>query len=129
MNKQTIITVALSLRILLAIGAQAKASDYAVSDEKFGKLSISVIKLDITDKTLKLCYEIRNESEQNVWILVGFEKAGASAELFMEEDGQTLLLRKRFDVPFSGGGNMVHGRYILMRPGESKIESITRIIP
>ena len=123
MNKQIIITAALSICILLSIGTQTK------SDDKTNVPTISVTKLDITDKTLKLCYEIRNESEQNVWILVGFEKAGASAELFMEEDGQILLLRRRLDVPFSGGGNMVFGRYVLMRPGESQIESITRAIP
>ena len=97
--------------------------------KKSGGPKTSVIKLDLSDKTLKLHYEIRNESEHDIWILVGFEKAGASAELFMDEDGRTLLLRRRFDVPFSGGGNMVFGRYVLMRPGESQIESITRAVP
>ncbi|MHC4144936.1 MAG: hypothetical protein ACYSWW_17790 [Planctomycetota bacterium] len=68
-------------------------------------------------------------SERDIWLLIGFEEYGASAELFMDKDERTLLLRRRFDVPFFGGGNIVYGRYLVMHPGESQTESITCALP
>ena len=91
--------------------------------------TIAVTKLDINDKNLKLRYEIRNESEQDIWVLIGFEQSGSSAELFVDKDDRTLLIRRRFDVPFSGGGSMLHGRYVVMRTGETQAESVTLAVP
>ena len=65
MNRQTILIAAMSLYLLLAIALQAKS--YGNADVP----TISVTKLDITDKTLRLSYEIRNTTEHDIWILAG----------------------------------------------------------
>jgi hypothetical protein len=99
------------------------------SQDKAAVPTIAVTELDVSDEVLTLRYEIRNESEQDIWILLGFEEYGATAELFMHEDKRTLLIRRRWDVPFNGGGNRIHGRYLVMRPGESQSESINCAVP
>jgi len=76
-----------------------------------------------------LHYEIRNVANYDTWILVGFERSDSSAEAFMDEDGRTILIRRRFDVPFGGGGLPVYGRYVRMRPGQIRTESISLVIP
>lgn len=129
MTRYTSMIVALSLCILPTTQTQAQSEVDSAIDIKSGGLTITVTRLDVSDNNLKLRYEIRNESEQDIWILVGFEESGASAELFMDRDERTLLIRRRLDVPFSGGGDIVHGRYILMRTGETQTESVKLAIP
>jgi len=129
MYRFIIMIVALSLCILPTTRTQAHSEVDSGIDIKSGGRTITVTRLDVSDNNLKLRYEIRNESEQDIWILVGFEESGASAELFMDRDDRTLLIRRRLDVPFSGGGNIVHGRYVLMRTGETQTESVKLDIP
>jgi len=129
MYKSTILIVALSLCILLATRIQAQSKVDSGVKKKAGAPTIAVTGLDVSKKTLKLSYEIRNESEQDVWVLVGFGKSGASAEVFIDKDDRTILIRRRFDVPFSGGGGIAFGRYVLMRTGETQTELVSLTIP
>jgi len=123
MNKQTIITAALSFCILLSIGVQAK------SDDNSGVPTISITKLDIKNNSLELSYEIKNESVQDVWILAGFGRTGVSAEAFMSKDNRTLLIRRRLDVPFGGGDGIPYFRYVLLRAGKTLTESVKCSLP
>ena len=126
MNRQAIITAALPFCILLAIGAQAKSDNNATSP------TISVTKLDISDKTLKLCYEIRNTTKQDIWILVGFgfRQSDTTFEVLVDVDDRTLLMQTRLDFPmiYTSLHNL-HGRYVLLRPGQIRTESVTLAIP
>jgi hypothetical protein len=91
MNKHAIIIAALCLCILPATQAQAE------SDHKSSALRISITKLDVGDKTLKLSYELRNDSPEDVWILVGHHLLGEyvlNADVFMAEDNRTLARLK-----------------------------------
>ena len=68
---------------------------------------ISVTSLDINDEALNLVYEIRNDSEDHAWILVGWYRFsdstfGMAAGLRMAEDGHTLTISARFNRPSSG---------------------------
>jgi len=128
MYRYKIMVTAMFLCMLPVMGTQAQSEDKVVVDNNTGTPTIAVTNLDITDKNLKLSYDIRNESEQDVWILVGFEESGASVDLFLDKDDRTLLIRRRFDVPFSGG-DIVPGRYVLMRTGETQTESVTLAVP
>ncbi len=123
MNRQAILIAAVSICLPTVAQAQAK------SDDNAGVPTITITKLDVTDKTLKLSYKIRNASEQEVWILAGFGRTGVSAEAFMDKDDRTLLIRRRLDVPFWGGDGTVYGRYIRMRPGQIQTESVTTAVP
>jgi hypothetical protein len=123
MNKQAIPIVALSLCLLPTIQTHAKPEDDPAAP------TIAVTKLDINDKKLRLTYEIRNTSKEEIWVLAGFGHADGSAELFMDRDDRTLLVRRRLDVPFSGGDGTVYGCYVRMRPGEIRTESVTTAVP
>lgn len=129
MNKQTIITAALSFCILLSIGAQAK------SEDKTKVPTISVTKLDINDKALNLDYVIRNDSVDDVWIIVGWYQLsdstfGMGAGVRINEDGNTLTIGARFNRPSSGGGIAPdYGRFVRLRPGDSQTESIFMRLP
>ncbi|MBC8470933.1 MAG: hypothetical protein H8D56_15785 [Planctomycetes bacterium] len=123
MYRTIILAVALSVVILPETQAQTKA------DDKANTPKITITKLEVNDKNLKLDYEIRNNSGQDIWILLGFGITDASVDVFMDKDERTLLMRRRFDVPFSIGGDIASGRYVVMRNGETQIESISLVLP
>jgi hypothetical protein len=125
MNKQTIIIAALSICILPLTVTHAKP-DYNASAP-----TISVTKLDINDKVLELRYEIRNYTNRDLWISEGVGKYDISAEVFIEKDNQTLLLRSRLDIPTEPGIETpsFDGRYVHLASGQSLSESISLPIP
>lgn len=128
MDKSIFIITILSLSILLAPRTQAQPEAQSGA-RKTNIPTITVTKLDVSDKNLNLLYEIRNESKQHIWILAGLDTFDVDASVFLEKDGRTLLIRRRLDVPFSGGGNIVHGRYVLLHAGQAQTESVTLSIP
>jgi len=129
MDKYKFMIIVFSLSLFLAPRAQAHPEADASVDKKSGHPTITVTNLDMTHENLKLSYEIRNESKQHIWILAGLGTFDVDASVFMEKDGRTLLIRRRLDVPFSGGGNIVHGRYVLLHAGQTRTESVTLTIP
>jgi len=131
MYRYKIMIVALYSFILSAMQTQAQFGNNVVvnNNNKVGVPTITVTNLDITDKKLKLSYEIRNESKQDVWVLAGLGKYGMNTSAFMAQDDQTLLIRRRLDVPFKGGGEIAYGRYVLLRAGQTQSESVALNIP
>jgi len=98
-------------------------------------LSISVTSLDIKDEVLYLTYEIRNDSEDDAWILVGWYRFsdstfGMGASVRIDEDGCTLTIGARLKGTTPGMGfQPLYGRLVRLRPGDSQIESIFMKIP
>jgi len=122
MNKQTIITATLLICVLLSISSKAISKDNA------GVPTISVTKLDLTYKTL-ISYEIRNNSNQDIWICDSIAQ-GFNFEAFLDEDGQTLVIRKRLDVPTSIMWAMRPiGKYVRLVPGKKQTESLLISVP
>ena len=126
MKKQTILIATLFFCILPTIQATTKSTDNSRAP------TISVTKLDITDKTLKLTYEIRNNTKQDIWVLsgFGFPQSSTTFEVFMDEDDRTLLMQTRLDFPMIYISlHNLHGRYVLLRAGQTRTESVTLAIP
>lgn len=129
MNRQAILIAAVSLCVLLTTQAQAKSDDNATAP------TITITKLDINAKMLKLSYEIRNDSEDDAWILVGWYKFsertfGMGAGLIITEDGQTLTIRARSKEPTTTMTfEPVYSRLVRLRPGGSQTESIFMTVP
>jgi len=123
MNRQLIILTALSFYITFLFNAQAK------SDDNDDAPTIIVTKIDIINESLELSYEIKNESDQDVWILDGFGRSDVSTEAFMSKDNRTLLMRRRLDVPFGGGDDIPYFRFVLLRAGKTLTESVKRSLP
>jgi len=135
MSRYTITIVALFVCILLSTQTQAQTHADSNAKNNTGALMISVTSLDIDHKALNLVYEIRNNSEDDAWILVGWYQLsdrtfGMAAGLRISEDGHTLTIGARFNRPSSGGGFApVYGRFVRLRPGDSQTESIFMRLP
>ena len=65
MGRQTTVTAALSLCILLTVQARAESEGNADAP------TITVTKLDVNDKLLKLTYDVQNKSKQDIWLCDG----------------------------------------------------------
>ena len=130
------IIVAASLFCVLNL-SRTQAESNGTPNEKGNEPTIVVTKLAITEKTLKLNYEIRNDSEDDAWILVGWYyfhdssfASGMAAGLRISEDGHTITIGARFNRPSSGGGIAPgYGRFVRLRPGDSQTESIFIRLP
>ncbi|MFH1718786.1 MAG: hypothetical protein ABIF19_15635, partial [Planctomycetota bacterium] len=135
MNKHTIIIAVLMLCILLPARSQSESKADLSSDQNNGRLTIIVLDIELNEKCLNLRYEIRNDSEDDAWILVGGYKFsdstfGMGAGVLIAEDGNTLTISARFKRPTTGMGfQPVYGRFVRLRPGDSQTESIFMRIP
>ena len=65
MRAQVVTTAVLSLCILLTVQTRAKSKDSADAP------AITVTKLDVNDKLLKLTYDVQNKSKQDIWLCDG----------------------------------------------------------
>ena len=132
MYRYAIMIMALSLCVLLATRIQAQPELDSAVKKKAGAPAITITKLDMTDTTLELSWEIRNGSAQDAWILAGLSKSSFSTSAFMDEDDQTLLIRRRLDVPASpkrASFPTCNGRYVRLRAGQTLTESLSLAIP
>jgi hypothetical protein len=85
--------------------------------------------LDVNDQTLELRYKVKNDSDHDIWVCdsVGFIED--EFEVFMEDD-QTLLVRKRLDVPtFVVYYIWPEGQYSRLRAGEERVKSLSINLP
>ena len=118
--------------ILPPIWIQAQQKIDSDIEKKAGAPSININELNISDKTLKLCYVIKNDSEKDIWICddISLTLKEPHFEAYMAEDKQTLLIRKRLDIPFMGLSVAPHeGRYVRLDAGQSRTEFLLLSIP
>ncbi|MFH1883138.1 MAG: hypothetical protein ABIL62_10555 [Planctomycetota bacterium] len=132
MYKSTILIVALSLCILLATRIQAQPKTDSGVEKKAETPTIDVTELNISDKILKLRYEIKNDSEHDIWICedISVDLHECDFEAYMAEDKQTLLIRRRLDI--EARDSVVappHGRYVRLRAGQSRTECLFLPLP
>lgn len=128
MAKSTFIITVLSLGILLTPRAQAQPETNSGTRKKADVPEIVVTNLDISDKNLNLRYEIRNNSEQDIWICE-FISRHMVFERYLAEDGHTLMLRRRLSVPMNVRRNQAIGRYLRLRSGKNRTESLLLPLP
>jgi len=134
MYRYTVSILTLSLCVLPAAQTQAKSGDSAALGKKAGVPTITVTKLDTSDKTLKLNYEIKNDSGQDIWVCENICATldESDFEAYMADDKQTLLIRRRLDVtPIEPAAERVQpsGRYVRLRAGQSRDESLLLSLP
>jgi len=129
MYRSEIAILVLALCILLAPQTKAQDATDSSTPKRPGAPTIALNEFEVNDNSLKLSYVIRNDSEKDAWILTGRGKSAPEIAVFMDKDGQTLLLQSRFDLPTSRPGEYIYGRYVRMRPGQIQTESISLPIP
>ncbi len=95
-------------------------------------VTIELTKLDVNDTTLELSYRIKNNTVHDVWICddVAFYLTSLDFEVFLSEDVQTLLIRRRLDVPTNVEWAInPRGHYVLLRSGQERTESLSLEVP
>ena len=71
MNRYILISILLSLLFQMTIESQAHIMANSTENKNIGALMIVVNTLEVDDTILKINYEIRNDSKDDVWLLVG----------------------------------------------------------
>jgi len=108
-----------------------KAETNSRTGEKTETTSLKFVltKLDITDKALELSYQINNDSKQDIWLCKDLGSAYRSFEVAATENGETLLVRRRLDVPITGSGEHVHGSYVRIPKASRWKETLLLTLP
>ena len=86
----------------------------------------------MNDTTLELRYKIKNNADHDVWICDDVDAYFASLdfEVYLSEDEQSLLIRRRLDVPTIVYWPIwPYGRYVLLRSGQERTESLSLDVP
>ncbi|MFB0555902.1 MAG: hypothetical protein ACETWQ_21565 [Phycisphaerae bacterium] len=129
MYRFKITVIAMFLCVLTVMQTQAQSEDKVAVDNKIGTRKIAVTNLDVNDKTLKLSYEIINDSKKEVWICDSVHER-YNFEVYLEEDSQILTIRKLLGVP-----SLIHwysqpsGKYMRLCPGKKRTESLVLALP
>jgi hypothetical protein len=122
------------LCVLLAMWAQAQPqiNNGIATDSAPAAPTITVSKPDIDGKTLKMRYQIENNSGQDIWICedISLTVHDYDFEAYMAEDRQTLLIRRRLDIESPGSAPPPpKGRYVRLRKGQTRTESLVLSLP
>jgi hypothetical protein len=118
--------------IICIFAASTARPDNEVPENAEG-LNIIVTSLKVDDKILQIDYEVVNNSQQEIWIcdnIAAFSVSFADYEVFIDEDDQTLVVRKRMNVP----STILYtinpaGKYIRLCPGNKKSYSLLFPLP
>ena len=97
------------------------------------KIMIIATKIELNNENLNINYEIRNNSQQEIWIcdsIKALPRPIKDYEVFIDENDQTIIVRKRMDVPSSILYTLnPAGKYIRLCPGNKKSYSLLFPIP
>jgi hypothetical protein len=101
---------------------------------KDNPVTIELTRLDVNDTNLELSFKIKNVSNHDVWLCDSLNPGDTSVfEYFLDKDGKTLLIRRRFNLPKDEGIMWEYpfprARYVRLRPGQEKAESISLAVP
>jgi hypothetical protein len=98
---------------------------------KGAAMAMEITELNINDSTLTLGYKIRNGTDYDAWVCSSIDSS-RPFEVFLTPDKQTLVVRKRLDVPTlamwrpPGPGP---GTYVRIAPGASLADSVRIAVP
>jgi hypothetical protein len=92
-------------------------------------VAIEIAELDVNDSTLTLSYNIINGSDRDAWVCT--RVGSLPFEVFLASDKQTLVIRKRLDVPRTQiwDSPLQIGEYVRVAAGASLPESVQIAVP
>lgn len=112
--------------LCLCVLSHVQADAETTSDTN--DVTIELIESKVTEKTLEIRYRIVNHSDQDVWLCEQVS-GGASFRVFPGEDGQTLVVQRRFDVPLEILTRPPTGSYVCLRATQTRVESVMVPVP
>jgi len=104
--------------------------DWDVINE-WSEITLTPKGLTVDAKSFELRYEIRNGSDKDIWICNEVDIDNSRHfEAYLADDRQTLVIRRRLDVPIVGiFRDQLRGRYMRLRAGQSQTESLLLSLP
>jgi len=123
-----ILFVMLSLGILTSTQAQMQSEPYSRDKITAEAFKIVLTALDLNEKTLNIRYEIRNDSEHDIWILAGTGDSSVDASPLLDDD-RTFIIWQKLDVPRLVFSEMFYGRYVRLPAGKIQTESVSLTFP
>ena len=126
----------LTLCILFTKCLQAESVDDPNNNMEKKIVTIEDIELDVNDTNFELRYKIKNNTDHDVWICDGVGAIGSLEsevrleEVYLAKDNQTLMIRRRLDVPTAIEWlELPNGRYVRLRSGQERAESLSLTVP
>jgi len=111
----------------MSLAEGTKESDVS----KGAAVAMEITELAVNGSTFTLGYKIVNGTDNDAWVCSGIDSS-RPFEVFLTPDRQTLVIRKRLDVPASviwrppGPGP---GTYVRIAPGASLADSVRLAVP
>ena len=117
--------------VSIPIGGLPAADDPPQSETEPAGVTTVFTKFDVNDTNLKLGIKIINNTDHDVWICDDVSVYSTmDFEVYLSEDEQTLLIRKRLDVPtIVYWPALPYGRYVLLRSNQERTESVSLDVP
>ena len=102
-----------------------------VDQNDVNSVTIALTRLDVNDTKLELSYKIKNNTDADVWVCDDVSVwSTMNFEVYLSEDEQTLMIRKRLDVPTTVYFVVPpYGRYVLLRSDQERTESVSLDVP
>jgi len=132
MNMKTVLIVTFIFCILFEPQVHAQSRTDSETNKTAKAPIIEFIKLNISDKSFELCYEIKNDSTHDIWICedISVDLHESDFEAYIDESKQTLLIRRRLDIPpLDNVPRPPHGRYVRLCAGHTRTEFLLLSIP
>jgi hypothetical protein len=118
--------------VLAVTGSAAETNNSLSSRNSAAGVVIRVLQLHVTETTLELHFEIRNESRHDIWVCDDVDVGHSGFELYVDSgDLRTLRIRRRLDVPLANNINREQpiGRYTRLRSHGILSESLLLHLP
>ncbi len=117
--------------------ARAHGDDMAKSKNEKAAMTIKLGSLRITNRLVEMRCEIRNNTGRDIWVCDGIPHQydhnrvrGTNAEVYIDKEGQTLLILRRIDLPLHGSTTApVAGTYARLHAGESQPYVFLVVLP
>jgi len=105
---------------------QAEQSASANANKSESDVRILADAPRVEEETLKLRYQIKNDSTHDIWLCRSMHAlAWWHFEAYLEQDGETLLVQRRLDVPMEGSGQPPTGLYVRLPRGGIRSETMS----
>jgi hypothetical protein len=129
MRRYALIMLVLSLYTVSARHMMSEIPNEMAGNRAGDAMTIVVRELEMSQERLVLDFDIRNDSEEDLWFCNNIY--GVSGfEVFLEGDGYTLMLRRRLDVPTNRTSYArIKGQYVRLVPGETQRQSVSLNLP
>ncbi|UCD00295.1 MAG: hypothetical protein JSW66_10515 [Phycisphaerales bacterium] len=134
MNKSANLIMALGWCVFLASSTATQPLADA-NDPQDAGVQMTLTHLSVSDRTLDLSWKITNNTDHDVWICDNLSQDPSVSvfEKFLDKDGKTLVLRRRFDLPMREHLLFKYpplsSRYVRLRAGQEKFNSVSLPVP